>query len=116
MRTGVERVREAKAQKLRKEYENLAFKGGESIEDFTLRLSALVTDLQQAGDDITEEKAVKKLLHALPPRIKPVAVAMESCLDLARMSIEELSGRLSAAEDGLDSEPEVGGKLMLTEE
>ncbi|XP_010236662.1 uncharacterized protein LOC104584189 [Brachypodium distachyon] len=87
-RAGVEHVREVKAQKLRK----------------------------GVGDDITEEKTVKKLLRLVPARIKPVALAMESCLDFSNMSIEELSGRLSAAEDGLDPKPEVGSKLLLVEE
>ena len=38
---GVDRVRRATLQRLRKEWENLAFRPGEQVEDFTLRLSAL---------------------------------------------------------------------------
>ena len=41
VRIGVDRVRRATLQRLRKEWENLAFRPGEHVEDFTLRLSAL---------------------------------------------------------------------------
>ena len=45
MRMGSERAREAKAQVRRREFEDLRFKDGESVEDFGLRLAALVAKL-----------------------------------------------------------------------
>jgi len=43
MRLGGDRVRKAKAQQLRREYEAIAFRDGEAIEDFALRFSTLVS-------------------------------------------------------------------------
>jgi len=43
MRLGGNRVRKAKAQQLRREYEAIAFRDGEAIEDFALRFSTLVS-------------------------------------------------------------------------
>ena len=45
MRLGGDRVRKAKAQQLRREYEAIVFRDGEAIEDFTLRLTSLVSQL-----------------------------------------------------------------------
>jgi hypothetical protein len=59
---GSERAREAKAQVRRREFEDLRFKDGESIEDFALRLSGLVADLELYGDPVTEHKAMQKFL------------------------------------------------------
>jgi hypothetical protein len=58
MRVGVDRVREARRQRLRREYENLTFKSGEVVEDFTLRISSFLTELQGLGDTTTELDAV----------------------------------------------------------
>jgi hypothetical protein len=68
MRVGVDRVREARRQKLRKEFENIAFKGGEAVEDFTLRLSSILSELQSLGDATTELAAVQKFLRVVPTR------------------------------------------------
>jgi transposase len=45
MRVGVDRVREARRQKLRKDFENLEFKSGEGIEDFSLCISSVLSEL-----------------------------------------------------------------------
>jgi hypothetical protein len=45
MRVGVDRVREARRQRLRKDFDALAFQSGETVEDFSLRVSSLVTEL-----------------------------------------------------------------------
>ena len=43
------------------------FRDGEAIEDFTLRLTSLVSQLAQVGVDIGEEEAVAKYLCVVPP-------------------------------------------------
>ena len=45
MRLGANCVRKAKAQQLRREYEAIAFRDGEAIEDFALQLTSLVSQL-----------------------------------------------------------------------
>ena len=118
MRMGSERAREAKAQVRRREFEDLRFKDGESIEDFGLRLSALVADLELYGDPVTEHKAVQKFLRVVPCRYRPMAMAIESLIDLKTMSVEELVRRLSACEDhyDLDDGSQATGRLLLTHE
>ena len=68
-RIGVDRVRRTTLQLLRKEWENLAFRPGEQVEDFALRLSALKQQMARHGNkDLDEEWAVEKLLHAAPKK------------------------------------------------
>jgi hypothetical protein len=43
VRVGVDRVKEANAEKLRKEFNELRFKAGEGVEDFSLRLHLATT-------------------------------------------------------------------------
>ena len=99
MRVGVDRVRESRRQRLRKDFENLSFKSDEGIEDFALRISGVVSDLQSLGDGITELTAVQKFLRVVPSRYAQMACSIETLLDLEDMTVEELSGRLSAARE-----------------
>jgi hypothetical protein len=50
MCVGDNRVREARCQKFRKEFDAMAFKSGKSVEDFSMRMSSLVSELQSLGD------------------------------------------------------------------
>ena len=119
MRIGVERVREAKAQTRWAEFESLAFKEGEGVESFGIRLQAIMNDLEILGDPITEQKAIMKFLRCVPPPYKQLAMSIESLMDLKKLSIEELTGRLLVVEERKEFEEPVvasGSKLLLTEE
>jgi hypothetical protein len=119
MRMGGERVREAKAQTRRREWEDLWFRSDESIEDFTLRLTAIVNDLELLGDPVTEYKAVLKFLRVVPRRYRMMTMAIEQTVDLRSLTIEDVCGRLLTAEEGYDLDDAtdgVGSKLLLTEE
>jgi hypothetical protein len=52
IRVGAERVRESKVQLLRKEYDHMRFKQGETVDDFGMRLQELVHQLEVLGDPV----------------------------------------------------------------
>nr|CAI44656.1 OSJNBa0061C06.6 [Oryza sativa Japonica Group] len=56
MRVGVNRVRKSKAQELRKQFDAIEFKEGESVEEFSIRLSWLVNNLAVLGIQLEESK------------------------------------------------------------
>jgi hypothetical protein len=119
MRLGSERIREAKAQRRRREWEDLRFKTGETIEDFALRLTAIVNDLELLGDPIDEYKAVLKYLRTVPKKYRMIAMAIEQTVDLRELTVEDLTGRFTTAEEGYELDDEISdgvGKLLLTEE
>ena len=110
MRMGVSRVREATAQRLRREFEQIAFKEGETLDAFGLRITALVNNLRSLGDTVDEVKVVQKFLREVPSQYAQIACSIETLLDLNGMSVEELIGRLrSAAERCSINTTDAGG-------
>lgn len=99
MCVGVERVREAKAQKLCRDFENLAFRDGESVLDFALRLSGVITDLQVLGNDFEDERMVRKFMRVVPARYAQVAISIDALVETSTLSIEEVTGRLLAIQE-----------------
>jgi hypothetical protein len=107
--------------KLRQDWENLAFKLGENVDDFALRLNTLMQQLARYGDnDIDEERAMEKFLRVVPKKYSQVTIAIEMLLDFFELSIEEVTSRLKAInnrEQLPPSEPvTIGVKLLFTEE
>ena len=120
-RIGSDRARKSTLQALRKEWENLAFKPGEDVDDFALHLNTLLQKMVQFGDDTYgEERAVEKLFRCVPEKYKQMARSIESLLDLSTMSIEEAIGRLKVVDSdepqSLSGPITTGGKLLLTRE
>ncbi|WVZ70677.1 hypothetical protein U9M48_019320 [Paspalum notatum var. saurae] len=120
-RIGSDRARKTTLQALRKEWENLAFKPSEDVDDFSLRLNTLLQKLVQFGDNTyDEERAVQKLFRCIPEKYKQIARSIESLLDLSTMSIEEAIGRLKVVDSDEVQSPSgpihIGGKLYLTRE
>ena len=65
-RIGSDRARRSTLQKLRQEWVNLAFKPGEDVDDFALRLNTLMQQLARYGDNnIDEERAIEKFLRVV---------------------------------------------------
>jgi hypothetical protein len=117
MNVGVERVRKAKASILRREFDSLKFHDGETVDDFGIRISRIVTQLTVLGDGIQEEQVVRKFLQALPPRFEQIASSIETLLNLDDVSVEELIGRLKVTEErhGYNGNDSIA-KLNLTED
>jgi hypothetical protein len=118
MRVGDDRIRKTRAQRVRREYELLAFREGESVEDFALRLTGIVNKLATLGDLEPDDKVMEKYLRIARLRYKQLVISIETLLDVSTLSVEEIMGRLMASED--DPKPPssvlAGGKLYLTKE
>ncbi|XP_037451934.1 mucin-4-like [Triticum dicoccoides] len=115
-RLGSNHVREVNAQKLRADFENIAFKEGELVDDFAMRISSLASQLRALGDTMDDARLVRKFLRVVPSRFAQVAVSIETLLDLSELSVEELTGRLRVVEDRLDDGRESfgGGQLLFS--
>jgi hypothetical protein len=120
-RISSDHARKTTLQALRKEWENLAFKPGEDVDDFVLHLNTLQQKMVQFGNDTySEERTAEKLIRCIPEKYKQIARSIESLLDLSTMSIEEMIGHLKVV-DGNEPQPFSGpitidGKLHLTRE
>lgn len=114
---GAEKVKKAKAQTLKAEFESLVMKETEQLDDFCMRLNGLVTNIRALGENIEEGYVVKKILRAVPVRFLQIASAIEQFGDPESMSVEETVGSLKAHEERTRGQAESGAhQLLLTEE
>jgi hypothetical protein len=116
MRIGVDRVRKASAQKLRRDYEQLTLRDGETVEDFVMRLTGMTYQLATLGDPEPDDKIVAKYLRVARPRYRQLIVSIETLLDIESLSVEEVTARLKTVEDDGVVAGNGGEKLYLTEE
>lgn len=114
---GADKVKKARAQTLKCEFEIMNMKETESLDEFYMKLNGLVTNIRALGEKVEETYVVKKLLRAVPTKFLQIASAIEQFGNLEEMSVEEVIGSLKAHEERLRGPAEVNeGKLLLTEE
>jgi uncharacterized membrane protein YgcG len=118
VRLGVDRVKEANAERFQWEFDEISFKSGESVEDFSLRLNTVASQLRVLGDNITDKEVIKRMLHSIPEKLEQVTISMETLLNLDSLLIEEVVGHLWVVEQRKKppAPKENGGRLLLTEE
>ncbi|KAL6905380.1 hypothetical protein ACP4OV_002981 [Aristida adscensionis] len=118
MRVGDAHVKSANVERLLKEFENIAFRDGESVDDFVMRINGLVGNLRKLGEAIEDSRVVKKILRVLLKTMKQVAISIQMLMDLNTLSVEDLLGRLRVAEEQDDVEEEAEGaqRVLLVEE
>jgi hypothetical protein len=73
IRVGADRVRESKAQNLRKEYEAIRFKPGETVDEFGMRLQDLVHQMEVLGDPVDDKKVILKYMCIIPKKSMQMA-------------------------------------------
>lgn len=114
---GAERVRTAKVQTLKNEFESLTMKDSDSLDDFHLKLKGIVTNIRALGEEVSDSYVVKKILRAVPPKFLQIASTIEQFGDLKVMTVEETVGSLKAHEERIRGHSDSnGGQLLLTEE
>ena len=93
---GAERVKTAKVQTLKAEFEAMTMKDADSLDDFCLRMGGLVTNIRALGEEVAEPYVVKKLLRAVPAKFLQIASTIEQFGNLEEMTVEEAIGSLKA--------------------
>ncbi|XP_073360547.1 uncharacterized protein [Aegilops tauschii subsp. strangulata] len=99
MHVGVERVREARVQSLRSEFDGIKMGDAESVDDFAARFTTLVGRIRELGDAMEEKYVVKKLLRAVSNKFIHVASSIALFGDTNKMAMEEAIGSLKAHEE-----------------
>lgn len=99
MHVGIERVREARIQSLRSEFDGLKMGDAESVDDFAARFTTLVGRIRELGDPMEEKYVVKKLLRAVSNKFIHVASSIALFGDTNKMAMEEAIGSLKAHEE-----------------
>jgi hypothetical protein len=95
---GNEKVKGAKLQTYRLQFEQLKMKEDETVGKYFLRVEELVNAMKGLGEKIEEASLVQKILRSLPDRFNPKVSAIEELNDLKVLPIDQLLGTLTAYE------------------
>ncbi|KAL8158024.1 hypothetical protein AgCh_002654 [Apium graveolens] len=104
---GPDKVKVARAQTLKSEFEALTMREDEQFDDFYLKLNRLVTNIRVLGEKVEEAYVVKKLLRAVVGSLK----AHEERL---RGTTEKGQGQLLLTEKKWRKKESSDGQLLLT--
>lgn len=89
---GADRVKIARIQILKAEFEASSMKEVEPLDDFCMKLNGLVTNIRALGGEVNEAYVVKKLLRAIPSKFLEIASTIEQFENLETVTIEETIG------------------------
>lgn len=84
---------------MKAEFESLNMKETEVIDDYALKLNALVTNIRALGETIEESYVVKKLLRSMPSKFLQITSSIEQFGNLDEMSFKETIASLKAHEE-----------------
>ncbi|KAL9256662.1 Retrovirus-related Pol polyprotein from transposon TNT 1-94-like protein, partial [Drosera capensis] len=96
---GADRVKKARLQTLKSEFDALRMTEQESIDEFAGKLSGMSSRFSSLGADLGDDALVKKLLDCVPDRYFTVVAGIEQFYDIETMPFEEAIGRLKAFEE-----------------
>ncbi|GMI90323.1 hypothetical protein HRI_002701600 [Hibiscus trionum] len=115
---GSERVKKARVQTLKSEFDVLRMKETETIDDFASKLSAMTSKFSTLGVALEDSSLVKKLLDSVPDKYFPAVAGIEQFYNLETMPFEEAVGRMKAYEERTSRLSEntnnTEGQLLLT--
>lgn len=103
---GNTKVRTIKLQNLRREFENLRMKSGESNNDYFSKVTEVVNQMKIYGEDVQEEKVVSKILNTLIEKFDNAINVIESTKDLSKLNVVEMIGLLKAQEERVNNRSE----------
>jgi hypothetical protein len=96
---GAERVKDARLQTLKTEFDALRMKEEETIDEFARKLTAMSVKFRNLGGSLDDAALVKKLFDTVPDRFIHVIAGVEQFYDLRTLAFDEAVGRLKAFEE-----------------
>ncbi|XP_037495328.1 uncharacterized protein LOC119370697 [Jatropha curcas] len=93
-------MKQVKMQTLRREFEALKMKDGESIKDYSARVLQVVNQLRINREEISDQRVVEKILITLPDKYESKVAAIEESHDLSKYSVTELTGAFQVSMEG----------------
>ena len=95
---GLTKVKIAKLQSLRRDFENLQMKESYTIDTFMASAMGLINQMNSHGEDISNRRVVEKILRILPSRFDSLVVPIEETKDLDAYTMDELQASLISHE------------------
>ena len=99
---GTARVKRAQLQALRKEWEILQMKVGESVNDYFARTLTIANKKRIHGEQMNDVVVIEKILRSMTPKFDYVVCAIEESNNVEVMSIDELQSSLLVHEQRMN--------------
>ncbi|XP_015582859.2 uncharacterized protein LOC107262301 [Ricinus communis] len=94
-------VKRAQLQALRREFEVLKMKEGETINDYFGRVMIVSNSMRNCGELVEEVKIVEKILRTLMDKFNYVVCSIEESKNLDELTVDELQSSLLVHEQKL---------------
>lgn len=91
---GNERVKRAQLQRLRRVFETLEMKVGETVTDYFGRVMVTANDMRNCGENMEDVKIVEKILRTLTENFNYVVCSIEESKDIDQMTVDGLHSSL----------------------
>lgn len=95
---GNARVKRAQLQRLRKNFETLEMKIGESVKGYFARVMEIANDMRTCGESMEDVKIVEKILRSLTENFNYVVCSIEESKDIDCITVDELQASLQIHE------------------
>ncbi|RVW80052.1 Retrovirus-related Pol polyprotein from transposon TNT 1-94 [Vitis vinifera] len=111
---GTTRVKRAHLQALRKEFELLHMKAGESVNEYFARTLTIANKMKANGENKGDVVVVEKILRSMTPKFDYVVCSIEESKDTNTLTIDELQSSLLVHEQRMSSHVEEEHALKIT--
>ncbi|XP_012074903.1 uncharacterized protein LOC105636273 [Jatropha curcas] len=91
---GNARVQRAQLQILRRDFEVLEMKQGETVDDYFGRVMTVANEMRNCRVDMPDIKIVEKILRTLTERFNYIVCLIEESKDINGLSVDELRSSL----------------------
>ena len=98
MYEGTDTVKQSKLQRLTKEFETIVMEEDETFDQFYVKLNDIVDSVFILGEEIQENKIVKKISRSLPLMFDSKVDAIEENKNLDTLKVNQLVGNLQTFE------------------
>jgi hypothetical protein len=99
---GTTRVKRAQLQALRKEFEILHMKTGESVNEYFAKTLTIANKMRLHGEKLTDVLVIEKILRSMTSKFDYVVCSIEESHNLDSMSIDELQSSLLVHEQRMN--------------
>ena len=95
---GDDKIKEAKLQHFRAQFEGIRMQQDESVESFMMKVNKIVSNIRGLGEELKDPIIMKKILRSLPDQFNAKVSAIEEAKNLNELSLDELNASLIAYE------------------
>lgn len=111
---GTSRVKRAQLQALRKEFEILHMKVGESVDEYFARTLTIANRMRIHGEKLEDVTIIEKILRSMTSKFDYVVCSIEESNDIDTMSVDELQSSLLVHEQRMTNHIEEEQVLKVT--